>query len=228
MHDSLGDRMKQYENAYRFYLPRRTSVIIRVDGRSFSKFTLGCDRPFDSKLIEAMRYAATEVAKDLQGFKLGYVQSDESSFLISDFDALNQEAYFANNLAKIISMTASMMTAHFNQQFEHPKKKLAFFDSRAFIIPDTADVPNYFLWRHRDWKRNSVSMLGRTHFSHLELEYKNVDQVKEKLKEQGVVWDSMEEYLKYGTFILPHEKSQFKYTSIDGGYQEIHNLIQGI
>ena len=39
--DTLGDRMKGYENAYRFYLPRRMPVIIRIDGRAFHTFTRG-------------------------------------------------------------------------------------------------------------------------------------------------------------------------------------------
>ena len=36
MKDSLGDRMKgNYEDRYRISLPRRTNVIIRIDGRHF-------------------------------------------------------------------------------------------------------------------------------------------------------------------------------------------------
>lgn len=32
--DSLGDRMKGYENISRIYLTRRTPIIIRIDGKS--------------------------------------------------------------------------------------------------------------------------------------------------------------------------------------------------
>jgi tRNA(His) guanylyltransferase len=39
--DSLGDRMKDIENRTRYYLPRRTYTILRLDGRSFSSFTKG-------------------------------------------------------------------------------------------------------------------------------------------------------------------------------------------
>lgn len=37
--DSLGDRMKGYENISRIYLTRRTPVIIRIDGKAFHSFT---------------------------------------------------------------------------------------------------------------------------------------------------------------------------------------------
>ena len=39
--DSLGDRMKGYENAFRHYLPRRMPVIIRIDGKAFHTYTKG-------------------------------------------------------------------------------------------------------------------------------------------------------------------------------------------
>ena len=49
--DSLGDRMKGYENSYRIYLPKRMPVIIRVDGKAFHSFTKGFRRPCDDMLI---------------------------------------------------------------------------------------------------------------------------------------------------------------------------------
>jgi len=43
--DSLGDRMKGYENIPRIYLTRRMPAIIRVDGKAFHTFTRGFQRP---------------------------------------------------------------------------------------------------------------------------------------------------------------------------------------
>ena len=42
--DSLGDRMKEYENISRNYLTRRVPVIIRLDGKAFHTFTKGMQR----------------------------------------------------------------------------------------------------------------------------------------------------------------------------------------
>ena len=41
--------------------------------------------------------------------------------------------------------------------------KSAYFDSRAFNIPKE-EVVNYFLFRQKDWERNSLSMYARTFF----------------------------------------------------------------
>jgi tRNA(His) 5'-end guanylyltransferase len=44
--DPLGDRMKaDYEGRTRLLLPRRTYVLIRIDGKSFHAYTRGCARP---------------------------------------------------------------------------------------------------------------------------------------------------------------------------------------
>ena len=52
--DSLGDRMKEYENVTRTYLTRRLPVILRLDGKAFHSFTKGFEKPFDMILMESM------------------------------------------------------------------------------------------------------------------------------------------------------------------------------
>ena len=88
---NLGDRMKGYEDCYRITLTRRTPVIVRVDGKAFHTLTAGLDKPFDKGFMEAMIYGASMTSMEMQGFKLGYVQSDEASFLLTDFDEINTE-----------------------------------------------------------------------------------------------------------------------------------------
>ena len=46
---TLEDRMRSYEMDNR--LPPNMPVIIRIDGRAFSKFTRGMDKPFDQGFI---------------------------------------------------------------------------------------------------------------------------------------------------------------------------------
>ena len=49
--DSLGDRMKRYENVPKVHLVRRMPVIIRLDGKAFHTFTRGFVKPFDKELV---------------------------------------------------------------------------------------------------------------------------------------------------------------------------------
>lgn len=117
--DSLGDRMKGYENAYRLYLPRRIPVIIRIDGRAFHTFTRGFQRPFDEVLMSVMQLTAKKLCEEVSGCKLAYVQSDEISLLVTNDDALETQPWFDNNLQKLVSLCASIATLEFNKVFSN-------------------------------------------------------------------------------------------------------------
>jgi tRNA(His) 5'-end guanylyltransferase len=197
--DSIGNRMKQnYENIYRISLTRRTPVIIRLDGRAFHTFTKHLEKPFSNMLREAMVKTAEALLSEISGAKIAYVQSDEISILVTDYDHLYTQPWFDYNLQKITSVSASIATAVFNDYMESPY--LATFDSRAFNIPKE-EVANYFLWRWQDWKRNSIQLLGQSLFSHKELHKKNQREIVEMCNEKGEEWEYLAAWWKYGTFI---------------------------
>lgn len=210
--DSLGDRVKGYEAAYNHKFTRRTPLIIRVDGKAFHTFTRGCKKPFDQDLINAMAHAATETAKEMQGFKLAYVQSDECTFLLTDYDDLRTGAWFGYEVNKIVSIAASAFTAHFNWYWHircDQPYSTAMFDARAFNVPRD-DWQNVFIWRQQDWARNSLQMLSRAHYSHKELEGKNTADMHELLYEKGINWAELSSQHKNGTFIRSDYSHNFQ------------------
>lgn len=212
---NLGDRMKRYELASKQYLPIRTPVIIRVDGKAFHTYTRGADKPFDDDLLAAFRNTLVIMCNEIGGCVLGYHQSDEMSFLLVDYKQHDTQAWFDNNVQKLCSISASLATAHFNECIrdymierarngEHKPKFTgpALFDARAFIIPKE-DVCNYFIWRQKDWERNSLQMLARAHYSHRELEGKKREDLHELLHQKGVNWNDLPTYLKRGSCAIP-------------------------
>lgn len=210
--DSIGDRMKRYEEASNPKLSRRCNIIVRVDGKAFHSYTRSFVRPFDPNIVQVMQSAATYVARDMCGFKLAYVQSDEASFLLTDYDEISTQAWFDNNLSKIVSIAASNMTAYFNDQIKRltSVNRLASFDARAFIVP-ASDVANYFLWRAKDWSRNSLSMYARSFYSAKQLLHKSNEQQHEMLHEKGKNWTKdLSPQLRNGTFIYydPNRKNK--------------------
>lgn len=200
MSDSLGDRVKRYESTYNSVMTPRSVVMIRVDGKAFHTFTRGCDKPFDQKLIDSMVSATVETAGKMMGFKLAYTQSDEATFMITDFDSLQSQGWFGYELNKILSITASMFTAYFNKAYGSTE---ALFDARAFVVP-VDDWQNVFIWRQRDWERNSVQMVARSNFSHKECEGKKIPDLHEMLHAKGINWAKMSEQHKNGTFVSQH------------------------
>jgi tRNA(His) 5'-end guanylyltransferase len=189
-----------YEDRYRIYLTRRTPIIIRLDGKAFTKLTKGCNRPFDKHFQDCMVRTTIRLCHEIQGVKLGYTQSDEISLLLTDFDTLTTEAWFDNNLQKMVSISAAMASTWFTLFYGRCGRSPALFDSRVFNIPKE-EVCNYFIWRQKDWIRNSVSMLTRAHFSHKECMYKKQSDMHEMLYSVSINWADLEPRWKNGVTV---------------------------
>lgn len=216
MKDDLGKRMKeQYEQRTRTWLPRRTYTIIRLDGKAFHTFTRGMERPYDKKFMNMMDVTAKFLLNEIQGAKLAYVQSDEISLLLTDFDKITTNAWFDGQVQKIVSVAASMATGKFNQEilgqiisepdldiadtmFTMASQPLAFFDARVFTIPDPVEVENYFIWRQKDAIRNSISMHAQSLYSHKELHGKSQEDMLKMIEEKGERWEMNDLGFQYG------------------------------
>lgn len=199
----LGDRIKRYEAVSHYTATGRTPLMIRVDGRAFHTFTRGMDRPFDQKLTDAMVNAATDVAAEMQGFKAAYIQSDEVTFCVTDYDRIESQGWFDYDLMKVVSISAALMTARFILHMGTGKTPV--FDGRAFSVPAN-DLVNAFLWRAKDWERNSLQMYARANFSHKQLHGKNKQAMHDMLHGIGKNWATdLTPQQKNGTFLIRHE-----------------------
>lgn len=212
--DKLGDRMKEfYEDRTRYFLPRRTYTIIRVDGKAFHTYTRGLESPFDAKLMMDMDSTAAHLCLAIQGAKFAYVQSDEISILLTDFDKLTTDAWFDGNVQKMVSVSSSFATGIFN----HLRPgRLAYFDSRVFTIPNNVEVENYFIWRQQDATRNSIASAAQVLYSHKELEGKNTSEQQEMIFQKGINWNDYSIGSKRGRVIVKEEMNErTKWISID-------------
>lgn len=225
MKDQLGDRMKSsYENRTRFLLPRRTYTIIRIDGKAFHTYTKGLKRPFDADLIADMDATAAYLCKNIMGAKFAYVQSDEISILLTDFEDIGTQAWFDNNMQKMVSVAASMATSEFNRlrlirecgnlfidesSISHEaidinklkKFRFAEFDARIFQIPQKIEVSNYFIWRQQDATRNSISSVAQSLYSHKELNGVSSTEKQELIFQKGINWNDYSYREKRGGII---------------------------
>jgi tRNA(His) guanylyltransferase len=240
MKDQLGDRMKDfYEDRTRYKLARRTNTIIRIDGKAFHTYTKGLKRPFDGDLMEDMNKTTEYLCQNIQGAKFGYVQSDEISILITDYDDITTHAWFDGNLQKMASISASLATAKFNQlrseRFSRYKEemsidlldridkrydpdystnKLAMFDARVFQIPYHEEVLNYFIWRQQDATRNSISSVAQSLYSHKELNGKKTDEMQEMIFQKGINWNDYTPREKRGALVRKVEKKFLRKTTV--------------
>ena len=228
--DSLGDRMKTYENVPKNFLMRRTPVVIRIDGRAFHTLTRGFVKPFDYDFNTAMARTALYLCQKIQGCVMGYTQSDEISLVLCDYQTLETDAWFGYNVEKIVSVSAAMATVSFNHNLmtalnsyeeflkKHNKLETFYnkkikaleraidlmptFDSRAFNL-SKEEVNNYLIWRQNDAIRNSIQAIAQSEFSCKQLQGLSCCELIEKLKnEKGINWNEFPIRLQRGTCIF--------------------------
>ena len=199
--ETLGARMKRdYEDPYRIQLPLRMPIILRVDGRAFHTFCARMERPFDDRLIRALNDVAIAIVSEVAGAQLAYLQSDEISVLVHNYKRFKTEAWLGGNLQKMVSVVAGIASAHMARAYPEAPRPPS-FDARAFVLPER-EVNNYFVWRQRDWERNSLSMLARSRYDEGVLLGKRRAEVHDLLHEKGVHWGSLPSSLKRGRVVL--------------------------
>jgi len=191
--DEFGDRMKSYEatEAQRTLPPDRP-VLVRIDGRRFSRFTKGFRKPFDPDLSGAMRETCRLLVEET-GARAGYVQSDEISLILErrhEADALP----FSGRSQKIASTCASLATAFFIRALHRTRPDRALeglpsFDARAWSVPDRTEAANAILWRVQDARKNGISAACRTVARPSEMQGLSGPEMIDLMRDRGVEFD---------------------------------------
>ena len=227
----LAKRMKDYEMRDRYFLQKRIPVAIRVDMRAGHTFTKGFERPFDKVFMKSMQETAKYMCENMGNAKFAYVQSDEITIILVDYDTLETDCWFNYRTDKLCSISASMATMIFNKIFKEKVEsfieeggafslaqlnynqmkmepylkaieKGAMFDARCFNIPKE-EVTNLIYWRQLDATRNSIQMVGQANFSHKELQGKSCNMIQDMLHEQkGINWNDYPTVYKRGTAVI--------------------------
>jgi tRNA(His) guanylyltransferase len=202
--DALGDRMKGYEDATAGpRLDTSLPIYARIDGRSFSKFTRGLERPYDARLSRAMIQTTCALVEKMHA-TLGYTQSDEISlaFISSGPDS---DTIFNGRTQKLVSVLASFATIAFVTELDHLGltnylDREPHFDCRVCQMPSIAETENMFLWRWKDATKNAIQMVAQAKFSAKQLHAKHGGEMVEMLRAEGIEFDALPAFFRRGTF----------------------------
>ncbi len=153
----LGDRMKKYEALHMNFLDASQPFVVRLDGKNFSKLTMGLNKPFDTQFAIVLNNVCKDLIESEFNPSTIYTQSDEISVLF--YPTFNpktqkyQEYIFSGRVEKIITVMAGFTTARFNYHLLHEKwdeysenvrKKIlcgkACFDARILSFPISGDT----------------------------------------------------------------------------------------
>lgn len=123
-------------------------TVVRVDGRSFTRFTDSrFEKPFDERFSASMVAAAETLVTELDAV-LAFTESDEISVLFKpEWDL------FDRSVEKLVSISAGVASAAFTHACGEP----AHFDSRIWLGTAIDDVVDYFSWRQADATRCALN-----------------------------------------------------------------------
>jgi len=146
--DDLEARMREGECYHSLRVPPGAFVIVRADGRSFSRLTERLvEKPFDRKFHDWMIKAAEGLLATLHALYV-YTESDEISALLPrDTDLFDRE------VEKLVSISAARASAIFSLHCGEAVE----FDARLWVGARTQDVVDYFRWRQADATRCALN-----------------------------------------------------------------------
>jgi tRNA(His) 5'-end guanylyltransferase len=207
--DILEERMRALEWYHSLTFPMGSWVILRLDGRSFSRLTEAqFEKPFDERFHQLMSTTARGLLEELQASYV-YTESDEISVLLPrNFDLFDRE------LEKTLSISASIAAATFSLAHGQPAQ----FDARACLASLDDQVVDYFRWRQADATRCALNgwcywTLRKQGLSPAQatstLEGKGTDFKNELLFQAGINFNQLPLWQRRGTGMywqeVPHE-----------------------
>ncbi|CAI5760165.1 unnamed protein product [Candida verbasci] len=156
MANSRYEYVKQFEKEN--YLLQDCYIIIRVDGKSFHKFSshYNFNKPNDEKALEVMNLTAEKIMNKYDDILMAYGDSDEYSFLLRKSCSL-----FDRREMKLITLFSSLMSCYYIYYWQKligqlDEDHLPLFDARAILYPNFNLVRDYFSWRQVDCHINNL------------------------------------------------------------------------
>jgi tRNA(His) guanylyltransferase len=197
--DDLEQQMRELECYHSMRFLPGTWVVLRLDGRGFTKFTgPRFEKPFDARFHGWMVQASQVLLEELQAL-YAYTESDEISLLFPRaWDLFDRE------LEKAVSISAGIASTAFSLGCG----ERATFDSRAWLGAEDAQVVDYFRWRQADATRCALN--GWCYWTlrkegkdvtdtTRELEGKGVDFKNELLFQRGINFNDLPAWQRRGT-----------------------------
>jgi len=199
--DEFGARMKSYEGVEtKRFLDPALPIYARIDGRSFSSFTRGMARPFDAAMTDAMIETTKHLCHESHAL-IGYTQSDEIS-LVWLAERETSQAFFGGKVQKMASVLASMAAAKFARVCPAGyEDRLPHFDCRVFQLPSKEEAANAVLWRAMDARKNAISMVAQSMFSHRQLHKVGQAGMLDMIRDAGADFEATSDRYKHGTFV---------------------------
>jgi len=203
-------------------------LIVRLDGRAFSKFTRNLKKPFDDNFIIAMARTTADVMDEFHPVTC-YSHSDEITLIFGPLSDPSKSTHiFGGRVLKIVTVLAGYVSARFNyhlvnivnihekdyqpKKLEKIREQKAAFDARIVDFGEgkSYELLNHMIWRRQDSYRNAVAAYATTVLSPKQLKGIHSGDRITLMTQKGIDWESVPLRIKFGFYIkrlLPESNS---------------------
>lgn len=217
MAQTLTQRQVGYENSYTPKIISRIPVVIKIDGRSFSRVTVNTQKPFCYKTMAMLNGTMLSMAKQIDGVVFGYQYSDKIILILRNDRSPDEDAWFGNDIQMLSSVSSSIATYEFmNQLWENDNPPdlngKVIFSSQVFGVPNILEAINYLIYKQYHCAQKGItdavySVLAPRYGNEVPgmLEGKNLEDRKKILDESGFSWDSLPGAFRLGSaaYLVP-------------------------
>lgn len=211
MSQSFQQRHQVYEAAYDNIIINRLPIVIKLDGRSFSKLSENLQKPFDHNLTAIFNDTMLSLAKQIDGVIFGYQYSDKIIFILKNDKTKDTDPWCGNKIQALASLSASIATYEFMVHLWEMDPILNLngpisFKSKVWAIPDNNEIINQLILRQyacvQHAVNESVHSVLKTKYgaeTNQLLEGKTLEQRKQILSESGISFDSLPKIYRNGS-----------------------------
>lgn len=210
-------RQIEYEENQNYKILPRIPVIIKIDGRSFSKITKHTQKPFCHKIMALLNETMLALVKQIDGVVFGYQYSDKMLFVLRNDRSQDEDPWFGNHIQQQASVAASMATYHFMRNLwsmdDPPNLEGDItFHARVFGVPSIKEACNYLIYRQWMCLQNAIneavySVLWPRYGKKTAafLDEKSLDQRKQILEDAGLDLDNLPSAYRLGSaaYVVP-------------------------
>lgn len=160
--DTLKERTNTYEEASNYVLTRKLPVAIVLNGRNFKKTTSILEKPYDPVFIQTISQTMIKLASEIEGACFLYSFNDEIVIICKNDQSIATEAWYNNNVQKMVSAASSIASISFYTSAVKNKLKLLgdpVFVGKTFVLPNLMETVNYLIAKQNECSNTAIAML---------------------------------------------------------------------
>lgn len=200
MKNTLEDRMKLLEGINKNYFTPKQPAIVKIKCKNFSKIKQTFTKEAFCPILDLIfKETILGICPQFETVEFVYYHWYEITFLLKDYNNINQKHLFNGDIQKTISSITSAFTYYFNNFLNKRLEENGideicnpvYFECDAATSLPLHEVNNYFMWRQNVAIKNSVNEYASCFFDDSQLFKKNTIEKIKMLNEKGNDWNKI-------------------------------------